>query len=224
MCSMEKDAELKDLAETSQERSNVYGLLAAIYRTEMTSDLLKQITEPPVLQALSDLGVRFENDFLQKAGEELLEELAVEYTRLFIGPGKHISPHESVHHQRDDGQYGLLWGMSTVEVKKFIESTGLEYRSDYQGLPDHISVEMEFMRELLLKEGEARRKEDKREAVYFLKIEKKFMEEHLLKWVPEFCDKVISEAQLSFYREMARLTRSFLELEKENVAKQLVET
>ncbi len=151
MCSMENDTELKDLAETSQERSNVYGLLAVIYRTELKSDLLKQITEPPVLQALSDLGVQFENDFLQKAGDDLLEDLAVEYARLFIGPGKHISPHESVHHQRDDGQSGLLWGMSTVEVKKFIESTGLEYKSDYQGLPYHISVELEFMRELLLK-------------------------------------------------------------------------
>ncbi len=224
MCSLENDVELKDLAETSQERSNVYGLLAVIYRTELKSDLLKQITEPPVLQALSDLGVQFENDFLQKAGDDLLEDLAVEYARLFIGPGKHISPHESVHHQRDDGQCGLLWGMSTVEVKKFIESTGLEYKSDYQGLPDHISVELEFMRELLLKEGEAWRKEDKQEAIYFLKIEKKFMEEHLSRWIPEFCDKVISEAQLSFYREIARLTKSFLELEIENIAKQLVET
>lgn len=198
-------------------RSNVYGLLATVYRKEVTADLLHQVKDPQLLGVLSDLGVQLADDFLQKPEEELLSELAVEYARLFLGPGGHISPHESVHHQRDDGQSGLLWGESTAEVKKFIESTGLNYDPEYKGLPDHISVELEFMQQLTLREEQAWNEEDGKTALDCLKVEKKFIEEHLVRWVPDFCDKVIKEAELSFYREMAALTKNFIEFERQEV-------
>jgi TorA maturation chaperone TorD len=198
----------------ARQRSNVYGLLATVYRQEVTSDLLHRIKDPQFLGVLSDLGIQLGDDFFQKNEEELLEDMAVEYTRLFLGPGKHISPHESVHHQRDDTQQGQLWGESTVEVKKFIESSGLDYRSEYRGLPDHISVELEFMQQVTLREEQAWREDDRDGALYCLKIEKEFIEEHLIRWIPIFCEKVIREAELPFYREMAALARDFMESEK----------
>ena len=198
----------------ARQRSNVYGLLATVYRQEVTSGLLQQIKDPQFLGVLSALGIQLGDDFFQKHEGELLEDMAVEYTRLFLGPGKHISPHESVHHQRNDAEQGQLWGQSTVEVKRFIESSGLDYRSEYRGLPDHISVELEFMQQVTLREEQAWREEDKDQALYCLKIEKKFIEEHLIRWIPIFCEKVIREAELPFYREMAALTRNFMEFEK----------
>lgn len=201
----------------ARQRSNIYGLLASIYRQEVTADLLHQVKDPQFLGVLSDLGIQLETDFFQKPEQELLDELAVEYTRLFLGPGQHISPYESVHHQRSGGQSGQLWGESTAEVKKFIESTGLSYDPDYKGLPDHISVELEFMQQLTLREEQAWREEDKDGAANCLKIEKKFIEDHLVRWVPAFCDKVIKEAELPFYREMTALTKNFIEFEREEV-------
>jgi len=157
------------------------------------------------------------SDFLQKPEEELLDELAVEFAGLFLGPGGHISPHESVHHQRDDGQGGLLWGESTAEVKKFIESTGLSYNSEYSGLPDHISVELEFMQQLTLREEQAWGEEDEDGALDCLKFEKKFIEDHLIHWIPIFCEKVIELAELPFYREVAALTKNFIEFERQEI-------
>ncbi len=209
--------EKQNMEEQAQHRSNIYGLLAAIYRREMTSDLLKQIKDPRFLRVLSNLGIELNNGFFQKPEQELLEDLAVEYARLFLGPGKHISPHESVHHQRDDAQGGQLWGQSTVEVKKFIESSSLTFKSDYTGLPDHISVELEFMQQVTLREEQAWAEQDKDTALSCLKNEKKFIEEHLARWVPIFCEKVINEAELLFYREMAALTKNFIEFEKEEI-------
>lgn len=197
----------------ARQRSNIYGLLATVYRQEVSVDLLRQVKDPQFLGVLSDLGVQLTNDFLQKPEEELLSDLAVEYTGLFLGPGGHISPHESVHHQRGDGQSGMLWGESTAEVKKFIESTGLSYDSDYRGLPDHISVELEFMQQLALREEQAWREEDENGALDCLKIERKFLEQHLIRWVPIFCEKVIELAELPFYREMAALTKNFIEFD-----------
>jgi TorA maturation chaperone TorD len=179
----------------------------------MTADLLQQVKDPRFLGVLSDLGAEGIDDLLQKPEEELIEDLAVEYARLFLGPGKHISPHESVHFQRDDGQWGKLWGASTVEVKKFIESTGLNYTEEYKGLPDHISVEFEFMQQLTLHEEKAWKEADADKASGHRQAEKKFVEEHLMRWIPGFCEKVIQEAELPFYRAMAALTRSFIEFE-----------
>jgi TorA maturation chaperone TorD len=140
---------------------------------------------------------------------------------LFLGPGSHISPHESIHYERDDGDWGRHWGASTVEVKKFVESLGLKYRENDTSIPDHISVEMEVMQKVIDKEREAWSKNNRKDALHYLKIEKMFMEDHLSKWVPQFCDKVMSGAEMSFYREIAKLTKSFIEFEKGEINKSL---
>lgn len=212
-----KKVEKEERTAVARQRSNAYGFLAAVYCQEITSDLLQQIKAPRFLGVLSELGLDLPGDFFQKSKEDLLDDLAVEYARLFLGPGRHISPHESVHHQQDDAQSGQLWGDSTVKVKKFIETTGLEYKTDYRGMPDHISVELEFMEQVIRREGQAWEEDDKGGAQYCLKIEKKFIDEHLIRWIPTFCERVINEAELPFYREMAALTRSFIEFEKEEM-------
>jgi TorA maturation chaperone TorD len=99
-------------------------------------------------------------------------------------------------------------------VKKFIETTGLGYSDDFKGMPDHITVEFEFMQQLTLGEEQAWTEEDTDKATSFRNVEKKFLEEHLIRWVPSFCEKVIQEAELPFYQAMAALTRSFIEFEK----------
>ena len=201
----------------AKNRSDIYGMLASVYRQEVTSDLIQQIKDPQFLGVLPDLGTEGLDAFLQKPENELLGDLAVEYARLFLGPGKHVSPHESVHHKREDGQWGKLWGASTAEVKQFIEATGLGYSDDFKGLPDHITVEFEFMQQLTLREEQAWKEEDSDKAVACRQVENKFIEEHLIRWIPNFCDKVIQEAELPFYRSLASLTRSFIEFEMEEM-------
>ena len=54
-------------------------------------------------------------------------------------------------------------------------------------------------------------------ARHCLKIQKRFLEELLVPWVPRFCDEAIMNAELSFYRELAKLTKSFIEFEGKEV-------
>ena len=200
-------------------RSTIYGFLAAIYRQEVSSDLLQHLKDPQFMGVLANLGIEINNGYFKKPERELLEDLAVEYTRLFLGPGKHISPHESVHHKKENTQSGQLWGESTAEVKKIIESSGLEYKTEYTGLPDHISVELEFMQQVILREEQAWKDDDKETALLCQENGKKFVDGHLARWVPNFCEKVIDAAESPFYREMAQLTRSFIEFEKQELAR-----
>ncbi len=219
---MGKNEKLKERADMARHRSNIYSLLAVTFREEPTSAFIKQFKNPEFLDVLSSIGIKIETGFLKQPEEKLLEDLSIEYARLFLGPGKHISPHESVHHERDDGDWGRLWGKSTVEVQKFIESTGLTYKPEYSGIPDHISVELEFMQELTKREAEAWEEDDINGALSCLNIEKRFIDEHLIRWIPILCEKVILEADLSFYIEIARLTKSFIQSENKELEKYLV--
>jgi TorA maturation chaperone TorD len=84
-------------------------------------------------------------------------------------------------------------------------------------MPDHISVVLEFMQYVVQREAQAWEADDDKTALLCLKNEKKFVDEHLFCWIPDFCQKVIKAAELSFYREMARLTQTFMDFEKEEL-------
>ncbi|MBE9555469.1 MAG: molecular chaperone TorD, partial [Proteobacteria bacterium] len=49
-------------------------------------------------------------------------------------------------------------------------------------------------------------------------VQKRFVEEHLIQWVPSFCDKVMDMARMPFFKEMAKATKGFVDYERENLA------
>ena len=214
---IEEDAAGDDGAavRAARERGSLYGFLAAIFRREPTSDLLCQIKQPEFADALSDAGVAWDREFLDSPEKELAEELAVEYTGLFIGPGKHVSPHASAN-MPDEG--GTLWGRSTSDAVARIREAGLDYDPDYHGLPDHISVELELMAALAGREAEAWRAGEEAAALSQREFQASFVEEHLRHWLPEFCRRIIERAELPLFGEMAKLTAAFLEAERADLA------
>ncbi len=199
-------------AGNATERSNLYGFLAAVFRTEPTTELLARIGDPaflePLMEAGVDLGVDFSGDF----GDGLIETLAVEYARLFIGPGDHVAPFAAVHL---GGDGAMLWSRDTARVKAFIERAGFAYRPDYHDLPDHISAEMEFMHLVAAAEAEALVNGDAAEAERLRGLQRDFVGDHLAEWVPKFCRRIEDRAELPFYRGLAALTRDFIQSEKE---------
>ena len=203
------------------QRSQLYGLLARVYSCEPDAALIGTLKTALFKEAFTEMGAEFEPGLFDQSEDVLMEELAVEFSRLFLGPGPHLSPHESLHHELPAGKWGQLWGDSTVEVKNFIEATGLTIESELNLIPDHISVELEFMQLLTGREAKMREKGDDENAEICLDLERDFFQRHPGSWVPAFCDKVIATTQSSFYREMASLTKKFLEFEKENLQKSL---
>lgn len=211
------EAQKKEMAEMAAARSNVYGFLAGVYRAEPNAPFLSLLKDPEFTGFLEDLGASLGEDFINSPDAKLLEDLAVEYTRLFIGPGPRISPYESLHVDTGNPKDNELYSLRTVKVKKFIEGAGLAYDENFTGLPDHISAEFEFMQRITEKEAEAWTGGDDELAADILKIEKRFHDQHLTQWIPGFCDKVIDFAEHSFYREMAAVTKGFLDYENMNL-------
>ena len=195
-------------------RSGIYSLLSTVFRDQPTTELIDQFRKQIFREALSEAGVNLPDDFFGGSGKQYLTELQVEYARLFIGPGKHISPHESVHRQDEESR---LYGRATVNVMQFLETAGFEFKTDYKGLPDHISVELEFMQKLTGWEAQALEEGNTELVTKCLNIERYFLQKHLACWIPGFCKKVSDEAELPFYREIANLTSDFILMEKEQL-------
>jgi len=207
----------KELADNAKSRSEIYGLLTTVFREEPTEALIEEMRGPRLSGAFSDMGVALGERFYSDPESEVVEALAVEFTRLFIGPGPHISAHESIFVEVDGGSRGL-WGAKTVEVKQFIETTGLDYESAFTGVPDHVSVELEFMCKLTAWEGDKWIQEDRKSAEYCQSVQRMFLEQHMFCWLPEFCDVVMTQAEMPFYLAMAELTKNYLEFERQSAA------
>lgn len=204
------------MADSARSRSTIYGLLTAVFREEPSETFINELRDPRMSGVFSEMRVELGDSFYSSSGSELTEDLGVEFARLFIGPGSHISAHESVFTKNESGA-GALWGERTVRVKKFIETAGLVYEPKFTGIPDHISVELEFMQKLSEWEAEKWQEDDSDGANYCLGVQKKFVDEHLSQWASNFCEQVIEEAELPFYREMSKVTKAFLEADQQSI-------
>ena len=66
-------------------------------------------------------------------------------------------------------------------------------------------------------EARAWERRDHEQVANALEYQHEFMRDHLLRWVPIFCRKVIEKAEIGFYRGVARVTRDFLASEAEDL-------
>ncbi len=200
------------------ERSKLYGLLANLFRREPGSELLDQLRSRGFRDLLSGTGIDLGDDFFNDPLDEVRDRLKVEYTFLFLGPGKHISPHESVQLKRGSG---ILWGEKTSVVKQFMMAAGFELDEAANDIPDHISIELEFLSHLSQKEGEAWEADDHQAAAAALSWQHRFVSNNIGKWAGRFCRAVEAAAETPFYAQFARLLRTFIAGEKSEIADRL---
>ncbi len=209
------DAAAGTAAETARERSGLYGFLAEVFRAEPSEDLLRKVRDGRFLETLTAAGAHLGEDFAAQPEAKLLEDLAVEYTRLFLGPGKHVRPYAATYL---GGAGASLCGPTTVWARDFMERSGFALAPEHRDLPDHVSIELEFMARMAEREAQAIEDTDPETAGQCRWIQKEFLDSHLGRWLPEFCGHAAEHAELTFYREMARLAGHFVESEAEYFA------
>lgn len=201
-------------------RGEVYRLLSRAYYTP-EADFLKGEFSGLFLKVCSILALDSSNkeiEDMERYLESLKEplELAVEYTRLFRGPVRaEAYPYESLYIN------GEIMGKSALNVVRCYREADVSVSGDFQDLPDHISVELEFMHYLCLQELEALQRGEPGEAARFRLMAQSFVKDHLGKWVPRFVDLVLECAKTPFYRGIARITGDFLSQEATTVSKDI---
>ncbi len=200
-----------ELAKKAIEQSRLYGLLATVFRREPSTEFLCHLRTPELIVALTGVGIDFGKEFGTRTFADIADELAIEYTRLFLGPGKHISPHESVQLKRGSG---ILWGPETSAVQQSYRAAGFEIGEGETDIPDHLSVELDFLSLLTKEESQCWTNRDHEQTARILNLQRAFISGHLGKWVAIFCTKVKEEAEFGFYPAFAGLLLSYLSGEK----------
>ena len=169
-----------------------------------------------------DLGLCFSDEMIGKLSiyrqtdsETLFHSLRVEATRLFIGaPKPMVSPYEGVWRSKASGDLALLFvNPFSVDVEAFYKTYGLGQPEGKNEPLDHVSTELEFLQYLSMLEAGMLETDCDGEDINksWSAVLKRFMEEHVLTWMPRFADATVSEAREAFYDVTATILNSTLE-------------
>lgn len=202
-----QEKEVVNKSEEAKKIGAVYKLLSKVFIREVDAQFLRQLKTPCFYNSLKSAGIDFGDKFINQNERELLENLAVEYARLFIIPGCNVYLYESVY--TDTAK--MFYGKSAQQVKDFYQRCGMEI-VDKTLMPNHIGLELELMSYLKQKEAEAL-ENGKQDASRWQKLQKEFISTHLGKWATQFFSRVEEEAKHPFYKEMAKLGKQLIKEE-----------
>jgi putative dimethyl sulfoxide reductase chaperone len=138
-----------------------------------------------------------------------IQATKVEYNRLFIGPNTLPAPlWESVYLGREH----LLFEEQTLQVRKCYQQHGLHLINENNEPEDHIVIELEFMSYLTQAIFES---EDDANTKQLIKEQIDFLNEHLGKWAPKFCEKLLKSTESALFQGAALLLKEYIELEQQ---------
>ena len=142
-----------------------------------------------------------------------LEELQVDYTRLFLNPtGPLAAPYESVWLRGKDPM--LVDGGHAVGARQLPARAATRSTEDFRDLPDHIAAELEFLYTLIFREARAAASGNDAERAEAIDLRRRFVELHLGRWVGPFAEALRSGGETALYRTLADLTERFVESER----------
>jgi TorA maturation chaperone TorD len=187
--------------------------IAAVLKEKKVSALLGSSSYDLPSETIE--GIRLLEESASSIDQSEIDNLAVEFTKLFRGVKKGYSPpppYESVYKE------GRVMGDSSIAVKNDYRKFGLDLSQEYKGEPpDHVAFELEFMSLLCTKELESFRKGESEKVDELRNKQREFLKLHLGSWLPGFYEKLKEMATHSFYTTVASATESFVRFEMENV-------
>ena len=108
-----------------------------------------------------------------------------------------------------------VFGQSYVmgDISGFYTAFGLQLSQDIHERLDHLSVELEFLHYLAYKESYALCHDGQEKTKTVVDAEKKFVKEHIGRWVPLFSGMLKKKADYGFYKYIADLTAAWVNFE-----------
>ncbi len=96
------------------------------------------------------------------------------------------------------------------ELEAEYATASLALSASLQDMPDHITVEMEFISFLCAKEVQARETANEADNVQARIQQRAFLNEHLVRWFPQFARRVTDATPESLYSLITTTTYAFL--------------
>lgn len=99
------------------------------------------------------------------------------------------------------------------DIAGYYRAFGVELSKDIHERMDHLSVELEFMHFLAYKESYARCHDGADKTQIVVDAQKKFVKEHIGRWVPLFCRMLVKKADSGIFRHLADFSADWMDFE-----------
>lgn len=142
---------------------------------------------------------------------EVTQEVAYDYNRLFVGPGKLLAPPYAGAYLNAEG---LVMQAETIAVRNFYREAGLEVREKNVEPDDALALELEFICYLLRPEASADAGQ-RYGALY-----RQFFREHFMHWIERHLEDVTRNARTEFCRAVADAMRQFFAAENDEIGRE----
>jgi len=204
------------LADLAPARQLLYAYLASAFSEPPCEDSLNALRQQPFIDAAKVLfreaesSVMREDRLASAASTEGLESARQEFANLFIVPGpQYVTPYESVF--RDTREVagepvkGLLMGQPAMDVMQWYRLAALEIAEEYEELPDHIGLELNYLSELCAKEVEFAAEGNTSKLSRAREMQRDFLAGHVVLWVDDLCEKIHQKTRLPYFRMVASM-------------------
>jgi DMSO reductase family type II enzyme chaperone len=191
-------------------RSRVYQLLSDAFtfpeeesfRT-LKASFLNELT--PQLNHTNGGDGEFDLCLLRESVERFgdVSHLASEYTLSF---GHTLSTDCPPYETQYEFPHVFQQTQALADIAGSYRAFGLQVSNSGGERLDHITVELEFMSFLVYKQAYAMAHHEQEQVQICLDALRRFMEEHLGRWVPTFATRLARKAGEGFYKELADLT------------------
>jgi TorA maturation chaperone TorD len=111
---------------------------------------------------------------------------------------------------------GSGFGESVREVRRFYRTAGIVPDESVTEAADYLCVELDFMRQLCLRESALRHNKEACEQaiIQTIALQEDFLRTHLGAWVGSYCSAVQKHASTDFYRGLAFILDAYIRTER----------
>lgn len=189
----------------TQSRVNIYALLSRILLQELEVDTLKMIKDDEtIIEFFPHL--KEWKPLYEVAEKKLLEEqLNPDFVNLSM---LHLIPYETFYTRED--QMVETGGANPVTDMYSAYDFIVDFEISRTVSADHIGIEYEFMHHLCSAELKALEQDDAEAVAELRKVQKEFLNKHLLRWAPMYLINMKYESRTPLYYDAAEMALEFI--------------
>ena len=189
----------------TQARSNIYALLSRVLMQEIDPELLEQIKNDENILDFFPTFKEWEKLKTLESGVLLNEHINPDFSNLSL---LHLIPYETFYTRED--QMIETGGANPVTDMYSAYDFMVDYEAARVVSSDHIGIELEFMHHLCEAQIKAETEDDADAVAELKKVQKEFLNKHLLQWAPMYLINLKYEARTPFYYDVAETALEFI--------------
>ncbi|MBF0342997.1 MAG: molecular chaperone TorD family protein [Nitrospirae bacterium] len=202
-------------------RSKIYSLLARGFK-EINEDHFNYLSSQyisewhGVIEYLQG-GEEF-LPLLQKVQKALdvssLDSLSDESYNLFSSTGRMLAMPCEMEYVKETPQHTMSQQAELADIAGFYRAFGLDVASTTPERVDHIATELEYIHVMALKEATALINNDAENACIVVDAQRKFINDHLGRWVDKFKERLIQNPISEFYATLGEMLVLWINIDK----------